>query len=151
MITIAIFVATLIIFFNVILRNFGASTSWAEELVRYLFILITFIGSSVCVRKGAHLGVDVLPEMLPERYRKWLMIFVNVIALGFVCILTWLSVLIVEFSFSTGQVSPALQLPIFLIYSVILTGSVLMVVRYVQAIYLLYRGRSSVSTKEFIS
>lgn len=150
-ITIAIFIATIVIFVNVILRNFGESTSWAEELVRYLFIFITFIGSSVCVRKGAHLGVDVLPDLLPARLNTFIQIVVNVAAILFLCIFTWLSFQVVQFSYSVGQLTPALRLPIVVVYAVILIGMFLMLIRYIQSIYFLFRGKTLDSSKEFIS
>ena len=48
----AILLTTVVLFVNVVLRyGFSASTSWAEELIRYLMIWITFIGGCVWNRE----------------------------------------------------------------------------------------------------
>ena len=58
---VSLLLTTLILFVNVVLRYvFSASTSWAEEMIRYLMIWITFIGGSVCVRHSAHIRMDFL-------------------------------------------------------------------------------------------
>ena len=44
----SLLLTALVLFANVVLRYvFSASTSWAEELIRYLMIWITFIGGSI--------------------------------------------------------------------------------------------------------
>ncbi len=151
LIAVAIMVSTVIIFANVVMRNFGAGISWSEELVRYLFVLITFIGASVCVRKGAHLCVDVLPSLLSDKYRHVLMIIINLVSLIFVCVLTWLSAAMVQFSYTTGQLSPAIRLPIYVVYAVIFIGALLMVIRYIHVIILVVRGQKTEMTKKLIS
>jgi TRAP-type C4-dicarboxylate transport system permease small subunit len=42
-------------------------TSWSEEVARYLFVWITFLGSAVVIRKRRHVDVSVLTDRLPAR------------------------------------------------------------------------------------
>jgi C4-dicarboxylate transporter DctQ subunit len=62
---------TLITFANVIARYiFNANILWALETTVYLFAWLGLVGASYCVKKNAHLGVDVIVAMLPRGLRK---------------------------------------------------------------------------------
>src|SRR2546423_7056362 len=56
---------------NVILRyGFNSGITVSEELSRFLFVWLTFLGAVVGMREGAHLGVDTLVRKLPLVGRK---------------------------------------------------------------------------------
>lgn len=56
------------VFGNVILRHFfNSGINIAEELSRFMFIWLTFLGAIVAMREGGHLGVDMLVERLSGR------------------------------------------------------------------------------------
>ena len=56
------------VFLNVVLRTFfNAGLTWSEELARYLFVYVTYIGAISAMRANAHLGVDTLiSRMKPQ-------------------------------------------------------------------------------------
>ncbi|CAN1532723.1 DctM TRAP-type C4-dicarboxylate transport system, small permease component [Rhabdaerophilaceae bacterium] len=65
----------LMVFGNVILRWFADSgIQVSEELSRYFFVWLTFIGAVVVARENAHLGVDALVRMLGPGGRLFCMI-----------------------------------------------------------------------------
>jgi len=45
----------------------GNPLSWSEELARYAFVWITFLGAAVAYRHGAHIVVDTVIVCLPRR------------------------------------------------------------------------------------
>lgn len=54
-------VMTVIIIFQVFLRYlFLFSLSWSEEVARYLMIWASFLGASLAVKYGMHIGVEYL-------------------------------------------------------------------------------------------
>ena len=56
------------VFLNVILRaGFNSGLVWSEELARYLFVFITFIGAIGAMRSNSHLGMDVVVRRLPRK------------------------------------------------------------------------------------
>lgn len=58
------------VFGNVVLRHFfDSGINVSEELSRFLFIWLTFLGATVAMRHGEHLGVDVVARRLPARLR----------------------------------------------------------------------------------
>ena len=55
------------VFGNVVLRyGFNSGIISSEELSRFLFIWITFLGAIIAVREGTHLGLDTVVRMLPR-------------------------------------------------------------------------------------
>ena len=61
----------IMVFGNVVLRyGFNDGIISSEELSRFLFIWITFLGAVVALRERAHLGVDMLVSRLPVAGKK---------------------------------------------------------------------------------
>jgi TRAP-type C4-dicarboxylate transport system permease small subunit len=76
-----------LVFGNVVLRyafNMGLTTS--EELSRFLFVWLTFLGAIVALREHGHLGVDMLVRRLPAGGKK----FCLVLSILLMLYVTWL-------------------------------------------------------------
>jgi TRAP-type C4-dicarboxylate transport system permease small subunit len=59
------------VFGNVVLRyGFNSGIDVSDEMARYCFIWLTYIGAMVAMREGAHLGVDSLVKRLPVGGKK---------------------------------------------------------------------------------
>ena len=59
------------VFGNVVLRyGFNSGITLSDEMSRYCFIWLTYIGAMVAMRDGAHLGVDTLIRKLSLRGKK---------------------------------------------------------------------------------
>nr|WP_321457937.1 TRAP transporter small permease [uncultured Cohaesibacter sp.] len=93
------------------------SLSWSEEVGRYVFVWISFLGLAAAFRSGAHVALDILSDMLtplPQRVLKIIntcFIFVLAIAL----LLGGIALM----KFGMNQRSPALDLPMYFVYVVI--------------------------------
>lgn len=58
----------LMVFGNVVLRHFfDSGINVSEELSRFMFIWLTFLGAIVTMREGSHIGMDMLVRRLPGR------------------------------------------------------------------------------------
>ena len=51
--------------------------AWSEELARYLFVWISFLGAAVGVRMKVHLGIDLLEKALSPLMYKLMAVAVN--------------------------------------------------------------------------
>lgn len=49
---------------------FNSPLSWPEEVVRYFFVWIVFLGSTVAVTRGTHIRVMMLPDRYGPRARR---------------------------------------------------------------------------------
>lgn len=54
------------VFGNVVLRyGFNSGIDVSDELSRYCFVWLTYLGAMIAMREGGHLGVDTLVKHLP--------------------------------------------------------------------------------------
>jgi TRAP-type C4-dicarboxylate transport system permease small subunit len=61
----------IMVFGNVILRYaFNSGITVSEELSRYCFIWLTYIGAMIAMRERGHLGVDTMVKYLPVAGKK---------------------------------------------------------------------------------
>ena len=68
-----VFLALMVVmvFGNVVLRyGFNSGITVSEELSRWLFVWMTFLGALVALRSHAHLGTDTLVSRLPVAGKK---------------------------------------------------------------------------------
>ncbi len=80
----------IMVFVNVVMRytmNSGINVS--EELARYFFVWITFIGAVVTFRENSHMGIETLVMFLSRRMRIFSMILSNIIILLCSAIFFW--------------------------------------------------------------
>ena len=70
------------VFGNVVLRyGFNSGITVSEELSRWLFVWMTFLGAVVAVRNHAHLGTDALVSRLSRRGKKACFVAAHVLML----------------------------------------------------------------------
>jgi TRAP-type transport system small permease protein len=70
----------IMVFGNVVLRyGFNTGIVVSEEMSRYLFVWLTFIGAVVTFRENAHMGVETLVRQFPRFGRLICMVASNVI------------------------------------------------------------------------
>ena len=60
-----------LVFGNVVLRyGFNSGITVSEEVSRWLFVWLTFLGAIVALKEHGHLGSDMLVARLPPRGKK---------------------------------------------------------------------------------
>jgi len=65
-------VAVLTVLMQIILRfGFNNPRAWAEEVSRYLFIWMVFIGCGIATARGSHIRVTEVVDMFGEAGRRW--------------------------------------------------------------------------------
>ncbi len=75
---------------NIVARSiFNNSLPWTEELSRFLFVWVTFVGSVLVNDSFGHMRMDILPNALKGRGRRALDAFVSVIVMLVLAILIW--------------------------------------------------------------
>jgi len=101
------------------------SLFWSEELTRYLLVWLTFLGASVAYYRKVHPGIDVIYSRMPDSIQQAAAIAVHFISMTLFGIMIIFGV---KFSYFVRlQISPALYLPKWIIYSIIpVSGLILM-------------------------
>lgn len=119
---------TTIIFVQVVGRYlFHYSISWSEEVGRYLVIWITFGGSVLAFRRGAHIGVNALVNILTPKIRYYVTLLSQVITICFFIVLGYYGTIHTINQIIHLQLGPATRLPMAIPYSAIPIGSVLVI------------------------
>lgn len=137
LITSFIAAATLVTFAAVVLRyTTGSGISWAQELTIYLFIWMAKFGAAYGVRTGIHIGVDFVVNAVRPSIKRTLLIAAMLLGVVFTGVISFFGARWVVFIHGTGQISPDLEWPMWIIYLAIPFGSGLMCYRFIQAIML---------------
>ncbi len=121
---------------NVIGRNaFSHSLTWATEINQILLVLITFIGIGYGARKARHIRMSALYDPLPMLLRKALMIVTSLGTAALLFLLAFHAVDYVQAARAMGSVSPALELPLYLVYLWVPAGFVLGGIQYLMTAF----------------
>ena len=133
-------VMVVLIFVQVITRYiFENSLTWSEELARYVHIWQIWIGASLAVRKKEHIKVEAFKKIFNAKIQK---------VIDLIALLCWFSLAVflaiagtdlVTTIFAKGQNSPAMQMQMWVVYSAIPLGGLLMSIRLIQQIYFLFK------------
>lgn len=127
--------ATLVTFVSVALRYvFGTGFTWATELTIYLFIWMAKFGAAYGVRTGIHVGVDYVVNKAAPGLRRLLVTAGLLLGVVFTGVIAFFGARWVVFIHGTGQVSPDLEWPMWIIYLAIPLGSGLMCYRFLQGL-----------------
>lgn len=126
MILMAILVVIVVagVFFRYVL---GSSIPWSEELGRYLMIWLGFLGASLALREGLHVGVELLVQWVPLRVAAWLKGLARGAVAGFLLIVIGYGVFLV--SNLWDQWSPVAGIRMTWPYLAIPVGSLLMLIQ----------------------
>ncbi|WP_339061034.1 TRAP transporter small permease [Tepidibacillus marianensis] len=131
----ALALAVIVAFVEVILRQFGTSLGYSFELVNYLLIWVGLIGASIGVRENVHLGVDLVIKSFEAKTQKAILLFGNFISAFFSFVIAYLGYLHVLDVLNLGQLSPEMEMPLFIPRSLIPIAFGLMGIRFLQQTY----------------
>ena len=117
-----------LVFGNVVLRyGFNTGITVSEELSRWAFVYVTFLGAIVAMREHAHLGVDSLVKRLPPLGKKICL----VVSLLLMLFATWLFLQgsWEQTKINLGNAAPVSGMPVGIVYAagIIFSVSVLFI------------------------
>lgn len=126
-----------ILFTNVVLRNFFESgLVWGNELSSYLNILAVYIAISAGLKYGSHVGVSVVVDyVVPKKLRKAVSVLTQLIVLVFCILVAYLAVRMTAAQYASGQTSPVLSFPLWIIYGIVIVGMSMSCIRIIMEIF----------------
>ncbi|PAU79501.1 TRAP transporter small permease [Halomonas salipaludis] len=130
-ITLVVFWALIFVVFLQFFTRYvlGDSTTWTEEIARYLLILVGFIGSVMAVRKGSHIMVEFFYHYMPS----WLVRILNILVdLGCVLFFMTLAWITYQLAGRTGGMMISVDVPKSVLYYAVCGAFVMMALRGVQ-------------------
>ncbi|MEP7032121.1 MAG: TRAP transporter small permease [Pseudolabrys sp.] len=107
------------------------SLAWTEEIARYGLMWVAFIGGAMVTRKNTHIAVELLSNVMkPSPLRSALLASVDAIKLGFLALLAYFSVTIIERM--AIQRMTVFDLPMSYVYAGVALGCFMMLARQMQ-------------------
>lgn len=102
------------------------SLPWADEVARYTMIWLTFLGSGLALREGAHVAISNAQEALPGPAAYALRAIILLILFSFFIFMIWVGI---EYMQRMAiQRSAALRLPMKWVYAAMPAGFALMTI-----------------------
>lgn len=112
---------------------FAYSSIWGEEIVRFSFIYLAWVGASAAVKERAHIRIDVIMHYLPARPKALLYIFGDFVMLIIALVALYWSWEALHVSYKFGSVTDGLRVSkVWFLFSVPL-GFGLMIWRLMQS------------------
>ena len=103
-------------------------SAFTDELARYLLIWIGTLGAAFIAGKKMHLAIDLLPTKLEGRAKYRLMVIINLLIISFALLVMVIGgIRLVYITYTLGQTSAALQIPLSFIYSIMPISGVLII------------------------
>tara|TARA_R110000868_G_scaffold107780_2_gene294785 strand:+ start:55007 stop:55402 length:396 start_codon:yes stop_codon:yes gene_type:complete len=106
----------------------GEPSSFTDELARYLMIWVGILGAAYVSGRNSHVAIDVLPSRLNDTKQKKLKTIVRILIILFsITALVIGGSRLVYITYVLKQFSPALQMPLALVYMVIPISGILII------------------------
>jgi TRAP-type C4-dicarboxylate transport system permease small subunit len=137
---VALMVMVVLVFGNVVLRyGFNSSITVSEEVSRWLFVWITFMGAVVALREHTHLGTDALVSRLPPMGKKVCLVLGHATML-YVCFLVFKGGL-EQTRINMDVLAPSTQVPLAVVHAAGVAFSVSAAVMLLLDLWLLFSGQ----------
>lgn len=112
---------------------FSYSSIWGEEIVRYCFIYLAWIGAAVAVKERAHIRIDVIVHYLGPRAKALVYIFGDLVMFAVALIALYWSFETVLVSAHFGSVTDGLRVSKVWFLLAVPIGFALMIWRLLQS------------------
>lgn len=134
---------TLLASLQVVLRYvFNSGISWAMEATSYLFGWLIFFGLAYGVKKGSHIGVDVLVRRLPRAAQQVTGIVAILLCLLYAGLMLYGAYVYVDRMRLLGVEAEDIAIERWILLSILPIGLALLFVRLLQAGWRILAGRA---------
>ncbi len=108
------------------------SAPWTEELCRYAFIWIAFLGIANGVKRGTHLNVNLIEDLLPKKVITVLNVALDAVFLALMGYMFKISLGYLAKVARYGTLSVGLKIPMWIVYLILPLFSALTALRLVE-------------------
>lgn len=116
---------------------------WGEELARYIMVYLAYTGTGIAMKRGAHISVSFLVDKIRKpKIRYCFDILSLLLLLLFSFAIVTMMFKIIQHLIAIEQTSPALFIPIWIMYAAVPYGMLLVSIRAIQSFILAFRMRT---------
>ncbi len=125
--SVCIALAVSILFYSVVMRYvFHSPPAWAQEVTRYMFVWLIMLAGASVTRDESHLNINVFLDMMPDKMRLAVLVFLRLLMLAFCGVLVHQTIKI--YPRVAEAMSPILPISMGWLYLSIAVGGILMAV-----------------------
>ncbi|GHS96658.1 hypothetical protein AGMMS50276_15380 [Synergistales bacterium] len=114
---------------------FSKGLSWPEEMARYSFQWVIYLGISLAMKEDQHIRVDAILGLWPKKAREALCVISDLLLVGLAVYLVWGGSQYTLKIFRQGSFGTGFPIRLGFVYAAIPVGYALMCVRTCQKIY----------------
>lgn len=111
---------------------FGASSPWGEMTARYAFVYLTYVAAAEGIRQGRHIRIDLVPNRLGPRGRRWLELYIDALTVILAVTIIYYSLELMQIQWSAGIVMTAADVNMAFAQAALPLGWLLIIVRIAQ-------------------
>ena len=119
---------------NVIVREitpqYASLFAWIDEASRILMVWVVFLSIGIAFDKGRHIAMTTFINSFSNKNFLYFGKIIDLLGFVFSLYCIWLGFKITIFVFNSGQVSPTLNIPMFILYVAPTLGFLLISIRY---------------------
>ena len=114
---------------------FSYSSLWGEEIARYAFIYLAWVGASAAVKERAHIRIDVLLHYLSGRAKAAVYLFGDLCMLALAILALYTAIESLGVAIKFGSVTHGLRISLAWFLAAVPLGFSLMIFRLCQSIW----------------
>jgi len=126
---------------QVIFRVFFTALAWSEEISRYFLVWGTFFAATMAYKRGNHIAITFVVNALRGRARLCFSLLIYLLSLLFFIVITCFSLSMI--GLQVFQISPALGIPMQLVYMCIPISLTVMAFHALAAVMQMLNGTKS--------
>ena len=119
---------------NVIVREitpqYASLFAWIDEASRILMVWVVFLSIGIAFDRGRHIAMTTFINSFSNKKFIYFGKIIDLLGFSFSLYCIWLGFKITIFVFNSGQVSPTLNIPMFILYVAPTLGFLLISIRY---------------------
>jgi TRAP-type C4-dicarboxylate transport system permease small subunit len=119
---------------NVIVREitpqYASLFAWIDEASRILMVWVVFLSIGIALDRGRHIAMTTFINSFSNKNFLYFGKIIDLLGFVFSLYCIWLGFKITIFVFNSGQVSPTLNIPMFILYVAPTLGFLLISIRY---------------------
>jgi C4-dicarboxylate transporter DctQ subunit len=113
-------VMTLLYGVNVLVRalapSYASALAWIDEAARYMLVWVVFLAAGITLEVGRQVSVDILRGRLRPAHERCLFALIDAVGFVFCLGAALIAVQLTRFVMGTGQMSPTLGVPTYILY-----------------------------------
>ncbi len=127
----------------------SSPSSFTDELARYLLIWIGLLGGAYAAGQSMHLSIDLLPSKLVGKAKQRLQLVIHALVIVFVlATLVFGGLRLVYITYSLGQTSAAMQIPLAWVYIILPISGILIIAYKIRDIGITLNASNNIKTEE---